>query len=208
MWILQEIILSHDIRIRFGASEASWSQLNAFYRRCESFAAHVDAARQLQPSFFGSHDIYAYRNYIMGKLIDHAENPTFANLSTWRSLLGYSAGRLCKNPRDQIYALLELISKDLAVTPSYTMDLRELHVLVLETEMRGLAAQASFQDVEQGCPMAVCREVSERLGEAMGTFQDVEEVIAYVKPEGVLFDMSCGGCDGDCLSTTLMDTFL
>jgi hypothetical protein len=208
MWILQEIILSQNINIRFGTSEIAWSQLNTFYRRCESFATDIEAARQLKPSFFGEHDVLAYKTYAMGRLIDHAENPTSVNLSTWRSLLTYSSGRLSKDPRDQIYALLELISKHLTITPSYNMDIRSLHVLVLETEMRGLAAQASYEDIEQGCPMVVCREVSDRLSQAMGAFENFEEVMEFVRPEGVLFDMSCGGCDGDCLSSTLMGTFL
>lgn len=97
--------------------------------------------------------------------------------------------------------------KTCSVTPSYNTDVRSLHVLVLETEMCGLAAQASYEDIEQGCPMVVCREASGRLCEAMGAFKSFEEMLEFVRPEPVLFEMNCGGCDRVCLSSTSMGSF-
>lgn len=56
--------------------EIAWSQVNTFYRRCELFASHIEAARQLKPSFFNEHHAFVYKDYAMGRLVNHAENPS------------------------------------------------------------------------------------------------------------------------------------
>lgn len=137
LWIVQEILLMHDVWVRLGDKILSWDHL-----RLSFFIL-------IMHHFNEGHTIYG--DGAAAQSLVAAVGFQTPGSSTFGEVLAVARDKSCEDDRDRVFGMLGLVREQLRFQPDYSIELQGLWLQVLRLELSTLDEKAQFEDRVKNC---------------------------------------------------------
>jgi len=121
LWIRQEVFLSRSAVVRCGAKEIPWVQL-------KNAAVHLEQRNIL----FEKNNSGGRRDLDFRRRLRTAQDIGLANKRDIISVLERARSTKCKDPRDRVYGILNLVHRNLDIVPDYSMSAADVYSNLVE----------------------------------------------------------------------------
>ncbi|KIW03449.1 uncharacterized protein PV09_05219 [Verruconis gallopava] len=150
LWIVQELILAHDITVYTGVDRISWTDLTRFVN-------DVREIRDLNPGKvfhdFGQHHVPPHADFLLSMAMT-GRNSTSLFQAVQR--LHYNR---CYDARDKIYGLMAIVSSDAGIVVDYSKTAAEVFLDAVQVVMKEITIESETAP----CTLRIIQNVEDRL---------------------------------------------